>query len=147
MIKMSAKSTYALRALLHLARFANGRPENLQNVAESQNIPLPYLEQIFSKLKKAGIVKAVRGPHGGFQLTKTPEDINLAEIIAVLEGPFEPVLCSFPENRSSNCHEVAGCISRTVCHELDGTIMQVLTQKTLGKMCEEAEQLHKNPIH
>lgn len=146
MFKMSTKSTYALRALIHMARSANSGPENLHRISKIQNISLPYLEQIFSKLKKSGLVKAIRGPQGGFELTKKPTDINLAEIVAALEGPFKPVLCSFPERNSENCREVEGCVSRSVCFELDGALLQVLTTKTLGKLCEEAERLHSSQV-
>ena len=142
MLKMSTKSTYAVRALIHLARNRSEQPENLHRIADEQRIPLPYLEQIFSKLKKAGIVKAVRGPHGGFLLEKSPDAINLAQVISALEGPFEPVLCSFPENRSEDCHEVDGCTSRLLCHELDGALLQVLTSKTLRALSEARVTLH-----
>lgn len=142
MLKLSTKSTYAIKALVYLASRKDRQPQNLMAAAENQGIPHPYLEQIFSKLKKAGIVKAVRGPRGGFQLARAPETINLAEIIAALEGAFEPVLCSYPENRSDNCHEVAGCLSRSLCNELDGTLLHVLTGKTLQTMLDEAVHLH-----
>jgi len=141
MMKMSTKSTYALKALLYLARNSNGSPENLHRVSKQQQIPLPYLEQIFSTLKKAGLVKAVRGPHGGFLLARPPAEITLAQIIMVLEGPFEPILCSFPEKQSSQCHHVEGCVSRAVCNELDGAVLGVLNSKTLGSLCEEADQI------
>ncbi|OVE78429.1 hypothetical protein BVX98_00265 [bacterium F11] len=142
MMKLSTKTTYALRALIHLVRYSNGKPENLHTVSQRQNIPLPYLEQIFSKLKKADLVTAIRGPRGGFQISKPLDEINLFMIITALEGPFEPMLCSYPENQSSNCHEIAGCLSQTICNELDGAVMNILSNKTLGKICQEAARMH-----
>ena len=139
MLKLSSKCTYALRALSYFATLPEGRPENLHVVAKSQNIPLPFLEQIFSKLKKADLVNSIRGPNGGFLLAKKPKEIKLSQIIFALEGPFEPVLCSFPENRTDDCHDVEGCTSRAVCHELDGAILNVLNGKTLHSMVKGSE--------
>jgi Rrf2 family protein len=141
MIKMSTKSTYALKALIDLARFSPTKPERLSNIAERQNIPLPYLEQIFSKLKKAGLVQAVRGPQGGYQLARSTENINLEDIVSTLEGPLQPLLCSQPEQRSSTCHDVEGCLSRLLCNELDGAVHLILKNNTLARLCGEADKL------
>lgn len=146
MLKVSTRSTYAIRALVHLARLAGDSPIRLADIAELQNIPLPYLEQIFSKLKKAGLVQAVRGPQGGYRLMKHPSDISLANIIFILEGPQQPVLCSMPENFSANCHDVDGCASRSLCNELDGTLTSILSRHTLAGLCGEAERLNQPRI-
>jgi Rrf2 family protein len=138
---MSTKSTYALKALIDLARFSSTKPERLSNIAERQQIPLPYLEQIFSKLKKAGLVEAIRGPQGGYKLSRPVNEISLADIVTVLEGPLQPVMCSHPEKRSSTCHDVEGCLSRIVCSELDGALHQILKKNTLGSLCGEANKL------
>lgn len=135
MMKMSTKSTYGVRALIQLARESQEDvPVRLSGIASRQNIPLPYLEQIFSKLRRAGLVLSVRGPQGGYKLAKDPTSITLRDIITVLEGPIDPVLCTMPENRSPNCHEVEGCLSRFLCNELDGELERVLSKNTLGTM-------------
>jgi Rrf2 family protein len=113
----------------------------LPDIAERQHIPLPYLEQIFSKLRRAGLVEAVRGPQGGYTLARKPGDISLADIISVLEGPIEPILCSMPENRHPHCHEEDGCASRTLCNELDGELKRILSRNTLGTLCGEAKKI------
>jgi len=141
MIKMSTKSTYALKALIDLARFSSTKPERLSNIAARQRIPLPYLEQIFSKLKRAGLVQAMRGPQGGYKLSRPVNDISLADIVTSLEGPLEPILCSQPEMKSSTCHEVEGCLSRLVCNELDGAVHHILKKNTLGSLCGEANKI------
>jgi Rrf2 family protein len=132
--------------MLDLARSGQEHPERLAAIAERQEIPLPYLEQIFLKLKNAGLVQAIRGPQGGYQLTKKPDEITLAEVVTVLEGPIQPVLCSQPQNRSDHCHDTEGCVSRSVCNELDGAVFQILSQNTIGKMMGEAERLKSRPI-
>ncbi len=144
MLKMSTRSTYAIRALTDLGSRAENGPVRLGEIAERQRIPLPYLEQIFYKLKGAGLVRAMRGPQGGYRLAKDPHDISLAEIITVLEGPLGPLLCSMPENFSPRCHEDEGCASRFLCSELDGHLHAVLAKNTLGMLCAESKKLLKN---
>jgi Rrf2 family protein len=138
---MSTKSTYALKALIDLGRFSSKNPERLSNIAQRQQIPLPYLEQIFSKLKKAGLVEAIRGPQGGYKLARPMNEISLADIVTILEGPLEPVLCSHPEMKSPTCHTVDGCASRHVCNELDGAIQQILKKNTLESLSGEPNKL------
>ena len=142
MMKMSTKSTYAVRALIQLARDGNNQPVRLSDIARRQIIPLPYLEQIFSKLRRAGLVQSVRGPQGGYTLAKEPTAISLHDIVTILEGPIDPVLCSMPENRSPNCHEVEGCLSRFLCNELDGELERVLSKNTLGSLVGQAQRIH-----
>ncbi len=143
MMKVSTKSTYAIRALMHLARHSETKPITLASIAQTQDIPFPYLAQIFSKLRRAGLVEAVHGPQGGYKLTRSPYDITLAHIISSLEGPIEPVLCSMPENRSDQCREVEGCVSRMVCNEIETELTRVLSRNTLGILCGQADSSHK----
>ena len=144
MMKVSTKSTYAVRALLWMARSGQPVTVPLARIAERQKIPLPYLEQIFSRLRKAGLVEAIRGPQGGYRLSRPASEITLAQIINSLEGPMEPVMCSQPENRSPDCHEVDGCVSRLLCAELDGALDRILSNKTLATLSGEADRLGQN---
>jgi len=140
MMKVSSRTTYAVRALLALTRTPSTETVALARIAETQNMPLPYLEQIFSTLRKAGIVEAVRGSHGGYRLGRGAAEISLAQIMASLEGPMEPVLCTMPENRTPDCHEEDGCINRLLCSELDGALSKILSDKTLASLSLEAER-------
>ncbi len=143
MMKVSTKSTYAIRALLQLGREPQDSPVRLARIAERQKIPLPYLEQIFSKLRRAGLVTSIRGPQGGYRLAKKPADISMRDIIAALEGPMVPVLCSMPENHSSDCHETEGCLSRFLCNELDGELSRILSRNTLSSLLGKATSREK----
>jgi Rrf2 family protein len=141
MMKVSTRSTYAIRALLSLARAGDHETVTLGRIAETQKIPLPYLVQIFSRLRKAGLVEAIRGPQGGYRLSRAPGEISLAQIIASLEGPMKPVLCTMPENQSADCHEKEGCISRLLCCEIDGALNQILSNKTLANLSGQGRSL------
>jgi len=143
MLKASTRTTYGLRALIEMVRSEQKGPIQLAGLAANEHIPLPYLQQIFSRLKKAGLVKTIRGPHGGYLLSKDPAEISLAEIVTTLEGPLEPALCIYPENRTADCHEVDGCNNRVLCHDLDGAIYNVLYNKTLSSLSTENTQISK----
>ncbi len=87
-MKRTAKTEYACLALLNLAaRPADGPPARVRDIAESHGIPERYLVQILLRLKGAGLVQSVRGAGGGYRLTRSPERINLAEIMQAVDGP------------------------------------------------------------
>ena len=90
-MRLSRKSEYALLALIDLAGCYPEETAKIMEVASRNSIPKKYLEQIFLLLKGAGYVKSVRGAKGGYKLAKTPEEINLAEIIRLIDGPLASV--------------------------------------------------------
>ncbi|MBI3805162.1 MAG: Rrf2 family transcriptional regulator [Nitrospirae bacterium] len=88
MIHLSAKSEYAVLALLALSLHAGPGPLQVKMIAQREKIPARFLEQVMNLLKKHGFVESVRGPYGGYRLTKPPEQIRLGEILQAIEGPF-----------------------------------------------------------
>ncbi len=134
MLKISTRSTYAIRALQFIARQDSSKAIKISAISDQENIPLPYLEQIFSKLKKAGIIQSLRGPQGGILLSKNPDQITMADIVIALEGPLNPVLCSIPAKRGPDCHDKDGCESRFICCELDGAILKILRKHTVASL-------------
>ena len=84
-MKLSTKGRYAMVALADLALQPAGTPVSLSEIARRQDLSLPYLEQLFVKLRRAGLVEAVRGPGGGYKLARTPSDIRVAEILTAVE--------------------------------------------------------------
>lgn len=90
-MRLSRKSEYALLALIDLAGFYRTKTVKIMEVANRNNIPKKYLEQIFLQLKGAGYVKSTRGANGGYELAKAPDKINLAEIIRLIDGPLASV--------------------------------------------------------
>ena len=108
-MKLSTRSRYGTRMLLDMAQHYNGGPVQLGDIARRQNISLKYLEQIIRPLKKANYIKSFRGAKGGHILNKSPEEITVGEIVALLEGGDSLTLCS--ENPDS-CDRVDQCITR-----------------------------------
>ena len=86
-MKLSTKGRYAVMAMVDLARYGNDRPVCLSDIAERQEISLSYLEQLFAKLRRGGLVKSVRGPGGGYLLTHHRDDTRIADIILAVDEP------------------------------------------------------------
>src|SRR3954470_21761776 len=87
-VKLSNKGRYAVRALFDIAFYNDGKPTQVKDIAERQNIPPRFLEQIFQDLKRAGIVGSKRGPQGGYSLARRATDIRLGDVVRALEGPI-----------------------------------------------------------
>ncbi len=109
-MKLSTRGRYALRAMIDLAQIQcnNFKPISLRNISLRQEISLQYLEQLFNKLKKANLVKSIRGAGGGYLLNKEAEKINAGDIIRAVEGPIVLVDCIFTgkkinKNSPKNC--------------------------------------------
>jgi len=97
-LQVSAKADYALRAALELALAEDTKPLKGLRISEAQDIPLKFLENILLELKHAGIVRTQRGAGGGYWLARPPEEVSLAEIIRVVEGPLANVRGEGPES-------------------------------------------------
>ena len=92
-MKISTKGRYALRLMLDLALNNSGKPVRIRDVSERQNISDKYLEQIISVLNKARFVRSIRGPQGGYLLTRRPEEYTVGMILRLTEGSMAPVDC------------------------------------------------------
>jgi Rrf2 family protein len=136
-MKISTRTRYGMRALLELALAYGAGPLQIKVIAERQNISNKYLEQLIAIIKTAGIVRSIRGPHGGYVLAKPPQDIKLSDIFKALEGPVLTVECV--ENKNA-CEYYADCITRRLWIEVNDAILNVLDNKTLQDLVEMAEK-------
>jgi Rrf2 family protein len=96
-MRVTAKADYAVRAAVELAAGASDRPRKVDEVAQAQEIPISFLENILTQLRSAGIVRSQRGPDGGYWLARAPEDVTLAQVIRAVEGPLVGVRGQRPE--------------------------------------------------
>lgn len=139
-MKMSTKGRYGLRALLDLAVCENGKPVTLASIAQRQHLSLNYLEQVFGVLRKAEIVKSIKGANGGYRLAKKAEEITVKEVLEALEGKFSIVDRS--EDDQTDC--VQGAIQRLVWERIDRNVNLLLGKRTLRQLmdghnlCDEA---------
>ncbi len=127
-MKLSTRTRYGLRAVLSLAETAGDKPVQLKTIAERQDISLKYLEYLMSMLKTAGIVRSVRGAHGGYVLARPTSKIELIEIFNALEGPIAITECLDDE---SYCDKTIECITRHVWKKMQDAMVNVLSSITL----------------
>ncbi|MDE7428567.1 MAG: Rrf2 family transcriptional regulator, partial [Lachnospiraceae bacterium] len=123
-MKISTKGRYALRLMLDLAIHDTGEPTRIRDIAARQEISEKYLEQIISTLNKAGFVRSIRGPQGGYHLVKKPEQYTVGMILRLTEGSLAPVACL--EDEVNLCERQEGCVTLRLWKMLDQAISQVV---------------------
>jgi Rrf2 family protein len=139
-MKLSTKARYALRAMIDLAMHCDQQPVPRKDIARRQEISPHYIEQLFTKLRDAGFIEAVRGPGGGYLLSKRPEDIRVGTLIEAVEEILGPVPCLAAES-PFDCARAATCVTRRLWHELGERTYEFLNSITLQNLCDEARQL------
>jgi len=131
-MKFSAKSEYALRALIDMAGFYGQRTVGVREIALRQGIPERFLEQQITALRKAGLVRSQRGAQGGVALARAPEDITIFEVIKALEGPLTTVTCA--NASSSDCAKSTQCALQDLWCQVGYAIERVLKGMTLKQL-------------
>lgn len=132
-MKLSTKGRYGVRAMLDLAIYATNSHIALKSVAERQNVSELYLEQLMSTLRKAGLVKSVRGAQGGYSLAYEPEKITIGMILRVLEGSLSPVECI---DDVQQCDRTYSCVTRQVWQKLYEAINETVDSFTLKDLVD-----------
>lgn len=132
------KAQYAVRAMVSLNLYANGAPVTLKDISTREEISLTYLEQLFGKLRRGGIVDSVRGPGGGYVLAKAADQIRVDEIIDSVEESLAPLSCM---EADGSCKCTTQCITQNVWQGLGGRIRNFLASITLEDMTREAREL------
>jgi Rrf2 family cysteine metabolism transcriptional repressor len=117
---------------------------SLAEIARNEMLPLSYLEQLVGDLRRAGLVEGIRGLHGGYRLTRPPDEITVGEIYRVLEGPIAPVECTAEDYLPHSCELESACLSRSVWQRVQESISAVLDTTTLGDLCR-SEPAAPNP--
>ena len=134
-MKLSTKGRYAVMAMVDLASHSNGSPVALADIAERQEISLSYLEQLFGKLRKGGLVKSVRGPGGGYLLSRIPQQTRISDIILAVDEPIQTTRCS--PGSPAGCHNNRGrCLTHDLWEELGNQIYLYLSSVALSDVCE-----------
>lgn len=137
-MKLSTRARYGTKALLELSLHWGKGPVLLKDIAQRQEIPLPYLEHLIRPLVKEGIIKSTRGTRGGVSLLKSPKEVILSEVIQLLEGSISPVACvDNPElyPRSDTCvtHDIWAEVKKAMDRVLDSTTFEDLVQRQKQK--------------
>ena len=136
-MRLTTKGRFAVTALLDMAVHAGERPVSLAEIAERQSISVAYLEQLFGKLRRAGLVVSVRGPGGGYRLARAPSEISAADIVNVVEESLDATQCG----GSNSCHhDGAECMTHELWATLNQTLEGVLEDATLEKLVRQYEE-------
>ena len=131
-MKLSTKGRYAVMAMADLGKSVTGKPVALADVADRQEISLSYLEQLFGKLRRAGLVKSVRGPGGGYLLARDAKEIRISDVIQAVDEPINATRC----NQSEGCHsDKARCLTHDLWQALTYQIHLYLSSVTLADVC------------
>ena len=134
-MKLSTKTRYALRALVDLATNYNGTPVKINAIASRQDLSNRYLENLFTILKSANLLKSRKGKAGGFVLSKDPEDITVLEVFEIIEGKLAIIECL---DNSQNCDDKKeSCPTFPLWSKLNNTIKETLQNITLAKLVDD----------
>jgi Rrf2 family transcriptional regulator, iron-sulfur cluster assembly transcription factor len=138
-MKISTQSRYGLRALFDIAYHSAGQSTQVKDIAARQAISPRYIEQIFQKLKKGGIIKSIRGPAGGYCLTRKPEEITIGDVIRAAEGPVQLVFCGNGKNAAKTCQRSQECVTTDIWKEASSRLMAYFDSITLEDLCKDAQ--------
>jgi Rrf2 family transcriptional regulator, cysteine metabolism repressor len=139
----TTKAEYGVRLLIQLGLQRGDHPVSLKAVADAENLPLAYLERIAALLKKAGLVRATRGAHGGYLLAHPPQEITMDAVVLALEGAIAPMDCFFDDDRQARvlCSHVADgehCATKLLWTRVQMGVIKSLQRTTLAELVEFA---------
>ncbi|HHU62923.1 MAG TPA: Rrf2 family transcriptional regulator [Clostridiales bacterium] len=141
-MKLSTKGRYGVKAMFDLAMNYGKGPIPLKNIAKRQQISEPYLEQLMASLRRAGLVKSMRGAQGGYMLANSPENITVGQIIKTLEGPLAPTECVI-EDETTECSKAEYCVTRLIWEKIRDSINNVIDIITLQDMINDYHKINK----
>lgn len=144
-MKLSTRGRYAVMAMVDVARFGQNRPVTLSDVAARQEISLSYLEQLFAKLRRGGLVISARGPGGGYRLARPAAETRVSDIILAVDEPIKATRCEAgrPNGCISNSQR---CLTHDLWEELGRQIHLFLSSVTLADVVEK-RVLGKSGLH
>jgi Rrf2 family protein len=150
-MRLSKRGEYGLRAMIDLASWSGDRKAiQLKEIADRENIPIKYLEQIMLALKNAGLVNSRMGINGGYYLSQPVESISLGQIIRILDGPLAPIRCvSQTAYEPCNCPDEDTCGLRKVMFRVRNAIADILDNQTLAEVVHNQQQVNNsksNPL-
>ncbi len=146
-MRLTTKTSYGIRALIDLAVVhESGGPLSIREISHEEGISDIYLEQIFHRLRKGGFIKSVRGPKGGYILSRDPAGISVYEAVMALEGSIAPVRCSYDKKQCKPCKKATRCTSKEVWDEVARQIQITLEKFSLQDMAGRALELDPDKL-
>jgi Rrf2 family transcriptional regulator, iron-sulfur cluster assembly transcription factor len=137
-MRLTTKGRYAVTAMLDLALHGTQHPITLSDISQRQGISLSYLEQLFSRLRKQGLVDSARGPGGGYRLSRGAELIAIADVILAVDETVDATRCKGRQN----CHNANECLTHELWTDLSDRIHEFLSNITLAQLVEQRHIRH-----
>jgi Rrf2 family protein len=141
-MKISTKGRYGLRAMVDMAVYSAGDHISLKSIAERQNISEGYLEQVFSTLRKAGLINSIKGAQGGYALADRPANITVGAVLRALEGNLSIIDEKGMEEKTND--RIEDCIRETVWSTINASIDNVVDNITLEDLTNEYKKMTNN---
>lgn len=131
-MKLTTRGRYAVTAMLDVAMHSTRGPVSLAEVAERQHLSLSYLEQLFARLRRQGLVRSSRGPGGGYRLNRHPEEITVADVILAVDEPVDVTRCG----GLVNCNQDSRCLTHDLWVELSRKMQDFLSSRSLSDVLQ-----------
>ena len=140
-MKLSTKSTYGLRAMVNIACNSKRGATSITDIAKAEGISVAYLEQLLNRLRHEGLVESIRGPKGGYILSKAADKITVGDVVKTLEKDVAPVHCVTTKNSpKAACGRSEVCVTKDVWERLAKSIADCLDSVTLEDLCRKAKR-------
>lgn len=144
-VHFSTRGEYGVRLMVELARHHGSGPISLADIADHEALPRPYLEQLVVSLREAGLVTSTRGAHGGYELTRQPDEIRMGEVLRALEGPIAPMVCASEDpTHAALCERTGFCTVNHLWLTVRKAISGALDSITLADLAVPRPQ---HPFH
>lgn len=142
-MRLTTKSRYGTRMILDLALNAQDEPVRLSNISKRQGISLKYLEKLVRELKKAGLVKSIRGPYGGYMLNRPTKDISVGDIVRVLEGSEAITDCTEDDDFCGACNRAGKCLTQFIWAETGKAMFAKLDSFKIDQLIQKSDEIIK----
>lgn len=142
-MRITTWAEYGLIVALHLAKSGNTRPRPARDVAEQEGLPPDYVEQILLKLRRAGLVRSVRGARGGYLLARAPETVSVKDVVEAAEHRTFEVNCDVYPVNAARCQANGGCAIRPMWRALQRRIDDFLEAVTLTDLAADESQVEE----
>jgi Rrf2 family cysteine metabolism transcriptional repressor len=140
-VSFSTKGEYGVRLMAQLARRHGLGPASLTEIAEQEELPRAYLEQLVISLRDAALVHSTRGAHGGYELSRPPGEIRMGEVLRALEGPIAPMICATDDPDHMSCARAGFCTVNFMWVRVRDAISTALDSMTLADLVPDAGRL------
>jgi len=148
-VHFSTRGEYGVRMMVELARHHGAGPISLAEMADHEALPRPYLEQLVVSLREAGLVQSTRGAHGGYELSRDPDQIKMGEVLRALEGPIAPMVCASEDpSHAGICDRTGYCTVNHLWLTVQRAISGALDSVTLADLAtpRPSHPYHSEPI-